>query len=120
MSGRRLTTAAGGVSDHPAGDAAYKGLPLVRIGANNRPFRPAYVRVVYTPPGGGYNTATEYFTTPRQSEVIDKEPEGGPELWIYRGNDIDSGSWYSENTKNIVIALWSLPCRPEIEPVYLG
>ena len=104
--------------------------PHMRIVVNNPAFGSPYVAALVAPLRGSPDTKNSGFSkslSQNESGTITQRngvfPDGqgtfnypaGAQLWVYRGNDISSGSFFTANTRDMVVEIWRLP---QIEAPY--
>ena len=102
---------------------------LMQIAVSNDPFSSPVVRIGYQGPlyhgqptefsaiekssaWSPINTNSQFWLSQDEQGVVDPGNSSlgyGPKAWVYRGEDIDSGSWFRADTKNIIVSIWQLP-----------
>ena len=104
--------------------------PHMRIVVTNPALGSPYVEALVAPLRGSSGTKNSKFSealSQNESGTITQRngvfPDGqgtfnypaGAQLWVYRGNDISSGSFFTANTRDMVVEIWRLP---QIEAPY--
>lgn len=103
------STAGNDFADHNLVISEFDGSrPVMRIVADSRIFYD-FVDVWYPVPNGGKNNRWLVEPSVNQSASLSIGGTSGPKVWVWRGEDVPSGSWLTYDSTNFVVAVWQLP-----------